>query len=167
MTRVNELPQALAERFTRIDYTSHLALVATILEDGREVMIGEARCVADEHDPATCELAIAVADAWQRCGIALALLVRLERQAAELGFRSMVADTLVSNRAMLGLARRTRYALIASPVDKTLARLEKRLPGAGGDRRLSAPPKECRGRYSLEGVRAVQDVNRAGSFPGE
>jgi acetyltransferase len=128
MTRVNELPPALAERFTRIDYTSHLAMVATILEDGREVMIGEARCVADEGDPATCELAIAVADAWQRCGIALALLVRLERQAAELGFRRMVADTLVSNRAMLGLARRTRYALVASPADKTLARLEKRLP---------------------------------------
>jgi acetyltransferase len=128
MTRVNELPPALAERFTRIDYTSHLALVATILEDGREVMIGEARCVAEDGDPSTCELAIAVADAWQRCGIALALLVRLERQAAELGFRRMVADTLVSNRAMLGLARRTRYAVIASPADKTLARLEKTLP---------------------------------------
>jgi len=127
MTRVNELPQALAERFTRIDYTSHLALVATILEDGREVMIGEARCVADERDPAICELAIAVADVWQRCGIALALLVRLERQAAELGFRRIVADTLVTNRAMLGLARRARYAIIASPEEKTQARLEKHL----------------------------------------
>ena len=127
MTRVNELPRALAERFTRIDYTSHLALVATILEDGREVMIGEARCVADERDPAICELAIAVADVWQRCGIALALLVRLERQAAELGFRRIVADTLVTNRAMLGLARRARYAIIASPEEKTQARLEKHL----------------------------------------
>jgi acetyltransferase len=128
MTRVNELPPALAERFTRIDYTSHLALVATILEDGREVMIGEARFVANDHDPTTCELAIAVADAWQRCGIALALLVRLERQAAELGFRRMVADTLVSNRAMLGLARQARYVVNASLEDKTLAHLEKRLP---------------------------------------
>ena len=81
-----------------------------MFEDGREIMIGEARYVVDERDPTTCEFAIAVADAWQRCGIARALLVRLERQAAESGFRSMVADTLVTNRAMLGLARRTRYA---------------------------------------------------------
>ena len=127
MTRLNELPQALAERFTRIDYTSHLALVATILEGRREVMIGEARCVADDHDRTTCELAIAVADAWQRCGIALALLQRLESEAAELGYRRVVADTLVTNRAMLGLARQARYALVASPDDKTLVHLEKGL----------------------------------------
>jgi acetyltransferase len=127
MTRLNELPQSLAERFTRIDYTSHLALVATIREDGREVMIGEARCVADENDSTTCELAIAVADVWQRCGIALALLQRLEREAAELGYRRMVADTLVTNRAMMGLARQARYTLIASPEDKTLVHLEKHL----------------------------------------
>jgi acetyltransferase len=128
MTRINEMPEALAERFTRIDYTSHLALVATRLESGREVMIGEARYVADEHDRTTCELAIAVADAWHRSGIALTLLDRLERHAAALGFRRMVADTLLANEAMLGLARRCDYAITANLEDRALARLEKHLP---------------------------------------
>ena len=65
MTRLNELPEALAERFASIDYRSHLALLAEVFEDGRETMIGEARYVVDARDPATCEFAIAVADDWQ------------------------------------------------------------------------------------------------------
>ena len=82
MTRLNELPEALIERFARIDYRSHLALLAEVFESGRETMIGEARYIVDERDPETCEFAIAVADDWQTSGIASALLDRLERQAA-------------------------------------------------------------------------------------
>ena len=111
MTRLNELPEALAERFASIDYRSHLALLAEVFEDGRETMIGEARYVVDARDPATCEFAIAVADDWQARGIARALLDRLERQAAASGIRRMVADTLLTNRAMIGLAARAGYAV--------------------------------------------------------
>ena len=99
MTRLNELPEALAERFASIDYRSHLALLAEVFEDGRETMIGEARYVVDARDPETCEFAIAVADDWQAHGIARALLDRLERQAAASGIRRMVADTLITNKA--------------------------------------------------------------------
>jgi acetyltransferase len=130
LTRFTELPEALVERFTSVDYKSHLALLATVSEHGAEVMIGEARCIAEEGDPGTCEFAIAVADAWQRLGIALALLERLERQAAASGFRRLVADTLVSNGPMLGLARRAGYAITANPEDRELARLEKSLQPA-------------------------------------
>jgi GNAT superfamily N-acetyltransferase len=80
-------------------------------------MIGEARYVVDERDPATCEFAIAVADEWQANGIARALLDRLERQAAASGIRRIVADTLLANRAMIGLAARTGYAVSASRED--------------------------------------------------
>jgi acetyltransferase len=128
MTRLNELPEGLAERFTRIDYNRHLALVATRQESGREIMLGEARYVVDEGDGTTCELAITVADAWHRSGVALALLGRLEHHAAAFGFRRMVADTMLANEAMLGLARRCDYAVTAHPGDRTLARLCKLLP---------------------------------------
>jgi GNAT superfamily N-acetyltransferase len=127
MTRLDGLPEALVDRFTNIDYASHLALLATGLKDGREIIIGEARCIADDHHPTTCELAVAVADTWQRSGIALGLLERLERQAAALGFTRMVADTLFTNEAMLGLARRAGYAITTNPEDRALAQLEKRL----------------------------------------
>ncbi len=127
MTRLEELPESLAERFASIDYRSHLALLAEVFENGRETMIGEARYVVDARDPETCELAIAVADNWQASGIARALLDRLERQAALSGIRSMVADTLLTNRAMIGLARRLGYAVRPSREDPELARLEKHL----------------------------------------
>jgi GNAT superfamily N-acetyltransferase len=127
MTARNELPEALAQRFARIDYRGHLALLAEVFADGRETMIGEARYVVDERDPAACEFAIAVADDWQTRGIARALLDRLERQAAASGIRRMVGDTLLANKAMIGLAARAGYAVRASREDATLARLEKRL----------------------------------------
>ena len=131
MTRLNELPETLVERFASIDYRSHLALLAEVFEGGRETMIGEARYVVDERDSESCEFAIAVADDWQANGIARALLDRLERQAATSGIRRMVADTLLTNRAMIGLATRTGYAVRASREDATLARLEKSLSPSG------------------------------------
>jgi acetyltransferase len=137
MTPRNELPEALLERFASIDYRSHLALLAEVFEDGRETMIGEARYVVDARDPATCEFAIAVADDWQARGIARTLLDRLERHAAASGIRRMAADTLLGNRAMIGLAIRAGYAVTASRDDATLARLEKSLSP-------SAPPLSVR-----------------------
>ena len=130
MTGLNELPQSLAERFAVIDYRSHLALLAEVFEGEREIMIGEARYVVDEHDPKTCEFAITVADAWQTCGIARALLDRLERQAAASGIHRMVADTLLANEAMIGLAGRSGYTVKAHGEDAELARLEKSLAPA-------------------------------------
>jgi acetyltransferase len=125
MTRLNELPEALVERFASIDYRSHLALLAELFENGREIMIAEARYVVDARDPETCEFAIAVADDWQAHGIARALLERLERQAAASGIRRMVADTLVTNRGMIQLAARAGYMLEVSRRDASVARLEK------------------------------------------
>jgi GNAT superfamily N-acetyltransferase len=127
MTRFNEVPGTLIEHFTCIDYCSHLALLAEVFEDGHETMVGEARYVIDDHTPGACEFAIAVADDWQAHGIARALLDRLEHQAAASGIRCMVADTLLSNEAMMGLARRTGYTVKSSREDPTLARLEKNL----------------------------------------
>jgi acetyltransferase len=127
MTPVNEVPEAVAQRFISIDYRSHLALLAEVFEDGRETMIGEARYVVDLRDPTTCEFAIAVADDWQARGLARALLDRLERQAGASGIRRMLANTLLANKAMIGLAARTGYAVRANREDATLARLEKNL----------------------------------------
>ena len=70
MTQVSA-PEALIESLIAVDYVRHLALLAVTIEDGREVMIGEARYVVDARDASTCELAIAVADAWQARGIAV------------------------------------------------------------------------------------------------
>jgi acetyltransferase len=127
MTRLKDLPEALLEHFSRVDYRGHLALLAEVFEGRQEIMVGEARYVLDARDSGTCEFAIAVADAWHGSGLARLLLEGLEREAAASGVRRLVANTLVSNGPMLGLARRAGYAVTANPEDATLARLEKRL----------------------------------------
>jgi acetyltransferase len=118
-------PEALIESLTPVDHVRHLALLAVAVEDGREVMIGEARYVVDDNDAATCELAIAVADAWQARGIGRALLERLQRQAALSGICCMAAETLAGNHRMISLALRAGFAVRASREDARLAILEK------------------------------------------
>lgn len=126
MTRVRELPDTLADRFTNIDYSRHVALLAEVFGASRQqTMIGEARYVVDEHDPTVCEFAIAVADEWQARGIAQALLARLERQAAAAGIQKMVADTLVANEPMRALATRAGYSISVNREDFDVVRLEK------------------------------------------
>jgi acetyltransferase len=139
MTRLRELPEALAERFANIDYRRHIALLAEVFDKaGHETMIGEARYVISERDPTTCEFAISVADSWQTHGLARALLARLEQQAAVSGIRKMVADTLISNRAMKALAARAGFAVKVNRDDAGLSRLEKVLAGPADA--PSAPP---------------------------
>ena len=125
MTRFQELPKALVELFANIDHKSHIALLAEIFKDGNEIMIGEARYVIGLSDPTTCEFAIAVSDEWRAHGIARALLDRLEREAAASGVIRMMADTLLSNKPMLGFAWRAGYTVTTNAGDPTLARLEK------------------------------------------
>jgi acetyltransferase len=127
LTRLNEPPEALIEDFARADHSTHVALLAEVFEGGRETMIGEARYVRDAQEPGTCVFAVAVADDWQAFGLARALLERLERHARASGVGRMVADTLLSNDAMMALARRAGFAVKASPDDPSLARLEKHL----------------------------------------
>jgi acetyltransferase len=127
MTRLSELSEAMAERFTTIDYRTHLALIATVFADARETMIGEARYVVDEGSNAVCEFAVAVADAWQRMGLARTLLPRLASHAAASGMRRMVGDTVSNNRAMLALAKGTGFALARKREDARVVRLVKDL----------------------------------------
>jgi len=127
MSPLNELPETMAQRFISVDYRSHLALLAEVFDNGREIMIGEARYVIEERNPSNCEFAIAVADDWQTNGIGRALLARLERQAAASGIRRMIADTLYDNKAMRGLAASCGYAVGANCADARLVTLEKQL----------------------------------------
>ena len=140
MSRMSELPESLVERFTSIDYRGHVALLAEVFdESGQETMIGEARYVVEDRDPTTCEFALAVADEWRASGIARSLLERLEHQAAASGIHRMVADTLITNKAMQRLAARAGYAISARRGDAGLARLEKALASPLGQQPLVQP----------------------------
>lgn len=77
---LQEVPTSLLDRLMRVDYSSHLALLAEVFSDGAEVMIGEARYVLDA-DRRSAEFAIAVADGWQGQGIGRRLLTQVSCRA--------------------------------------------------------------------------------------
>ncbi|MGI9406057.1 MAG: hypothetical protein ACR2O4_06760, partial [Hyphomicrobiaceae bacterium] len=69
MTAFAELPASLLDRYCDLDGRSHYALLAEVTENGRTVMIGEARYMVDGETPARCEFAISVSDDWQGMGV--------------------------------------------------------------------------------------------------
>lgn len=105
---LTDLTPEMARWATRVDYERHFALIAEVFRGGREVEIGAARYhVAQGSDAA--EVAVAVADDWQRQGIGERLLRGLIQAAARRGVRWLEGEVLKDNRGMLALARRLGF----------------------------------------------------------
>jgi RimJ/RimL family protein N-acetyltransferase len=90
---------------THVDGVRHVALVALDGEHG----VAVARYV--RHGEGLAEVAIGVADAWQRRGLGRELLVRLvEKARSAPDLRALDAMTLADNRAAQGLLRSVGFA---------------------------------------------------------
>jgi len=106
---VNELSEDTLDWLTRVDYSSHLALLAeTFDEVGNELQVAEARYVRGGHGLPfdVAEFALAVADDWQGTGLGTRLLGALLARARVAGLRKLRGSVLADNRAMLKLAQR-------------------------------------------------------------
>jgi acetyltransferase len=101
---VNQVPAAVLREMTDVDQQRHVALVAEALtDDGLPRLVAEARYVLDEDGQA--EFAVAVADDWQRLGLARALLRRLGRHAQRHGAGGLHGSVMAGNEPMLALMR--------------------------------------------------------------
>ena len=126
----SELPPSELQAILHPVDADHVALIATIVIEGVEQTVGEARLVYDP-EVETVELALSVDDHWQKTGVGTALLDELLRRAATLGPVDVFGDTLRSNNAMLGLARKSGFALKPVPADWRLVRFHKSLDYRG------------------------------------
>ena len=122
----SELPASLLEQFIQIGEQERFSVIATMLLDGHEIIVGEAR-YALEADTASIEFGLSIDDRWQGHGIGKALLKNLECRAASFGAERLFGDTLRSNDAMISLARKSGYAFLSSPGDWKLVRFEKQI----------------------------------------
>ena len=122
----SELPPSLLEEFIHIGEADRFSVLATMLVDGRETIVGEARYAFDS-DTASVELGVSVDDRWQGHGIGKALLKNLECRAASFGATRLFGDTLRSNNAMIALARNAGYAFTNTPGDWKLTRFQKQI----------------------------------------
>jgi RimJ/RimL family protein N-acetyltransferase len=83
---------------THVDGIGHVALIATPT-DHPNFILGVGRYVRLPDDAHSAELGIVVGDAWQRSGIAAALLERLSAIAAKNGIERLTATMLADNVA--------------------------------------------------------------------
>ncbi|TMH41562.1 MAG: GNAT family N-acetyltransferase [Betaproteobacteria bacterium] len=116
------LTAEMLEKFTRIDFSRDMALMATATIEGAETAIGVARYVR-LADGVSCEFAITIADAWQGRGIGRKLLAMLVDSAPGHGLRKIIGDVLATNTPMLHLARSQRFRIERHPEGAELRRV--------------------------------------------
>jgi acetyltransferase len=103
---VNELPDAVLRAFTTQVPCQHVALVAmAAAHHGQQLLVAEARYVADAAAPGRAEIALTVADDWQGLGLGRALLRRLATHATTEGLEVLEGRVIAGNEPMLGLLR--------------------------------------------------------------
>jgi len=110
MGGVSELPAAVLERLTRIDYCSHLALLGEFFTDGVETVVAEARYAIEPGEDGA-EFAVAVADEWQRLGLATEFLRRLWAHSVAAGIRRLNAVSLDTNERMIRFAQKSGFTI--------------------------------------------------------
>lgn len=113
MQAIDELSPQLLARFTQIDYSREMALIAVLQVDGKETEIGVAR-YSINPDGRSCEFAIVVADEWQRQGIAHLLMQQLIETARSHGLQIMEGDVLANNYDMLTLVEKLGFTISTS-----------------------------------------------------
>jgi RimJ/RimL family protein N-acetyltransferase len=85
--------------YLKVDFVTHVALVALADENGQQSIVGGGRYVVGE--PGQGEVAFTVVDKYQGRGLGAVLLRHLAVIARQAGLRELVAYVLPDNRAML------------------------------------------------------------------
>ncbi|MEW6749618.1 MAG: GNAT family N-acetyltransferase [Candidatus Latescibacterota bacterium] len=94
------MPHSRAQQLVTVDYDTSLALVGTVPEGQREVIIAVGRYTRDPQT--TCaDCAFTVRDDWQDKGVGRYLVQRLMEIARRRGITAFSADVLVQNTRMM------------------------------------------------------------------
>ena len=131
MNSVQELSQAMLVRFTQIDYSREIALVAvtehhTRKTDAKEIELGVAR-YATNPDGESCEFAIVIADDMHGRGLGSKLMTALMDAARENGLKVMQGEVLSQNSQMLKLMKNLNFTIETSKEDDSIKSVYKLL----------------------------------------
>ena len=104
--------------FVNVDFVNHVALVALIDEGGRSVIAGGGRYIVAQ--PGQAQVAFVVVDEYQGGGIGRALMRHLTSIARAAGLRSLIAEVLPENTAMLRLFKTSGLQLSTRHEDQVV-----------------------------------------------
>ena len=101
----------IATEFCYIDYDREMAIVAEVEENGKRILIGEGRLLADP-DLEMAEYAIIIADDWQKKNLGFLLTEYCLQIAYFAGVKRVAAETTTDNKGMLRLFKKLGFTLI-------------------------------------------------------
>jgi len=123
---LHELPPDMLARFTQLDYSREMALVAFTMEAGRPVQQGVARYVINP-DGTSCEFAVVVSDKRQHQGIGTRLMKALIDAARDHRLTVMEGKVLANNRSMLQLMSELGFTTERSEDEPDIRLVQRRL----------------------------------------
>ncbi len=126
MSSMQELTETMLVRFTQIDYSREMALIAVTLAQHSEVELGVAR-YAINPDGDSCEFALVVADRFQGKGLGQKLMAVLMETARSKGLSLIEGEVLSNNHSMLKLVTRLGFAVKASADDPSVLKVSRPL----------------------------------------
>lgn len=124
MNSVQELSESMLVRFTQIDYSREMALLAVTEQQGKEIELGVTR-FAINPDGESCEFALVVADNMRGNGLGNKLMVALMDAARSKGIKIMEGEVLNNNMSMLKLMKRLNFTIEPSSEDDSVKRVRK------------------------------------------
>ena len=108
---LRELSDEQARRFVNIDYHSQMAIVAVVIEESEEKIIGVARYALLGGDrPGQAECAVVVVDRFQKRGLGTQLLKRLVQVGLKRGVTAFVGAIHFSNATIIKFIERSGYS---------------------------------------------------------
>jgi RimJ/RimL family protein N-acetyltransferase len=113
---MNHIPEKLLKEFCEVDFDRTAAFIATTTQEGEEREIGVVRYAADTR-PDVREMAITVADEWQKKGLGTLLAEQLIGFARELGIKKLYSIDLAGNSHMRALADHLGMSVHRDPND--------------------------------------------------
>ena len=99
--------------FTEIDFEHHVAIVATIVSENQEEIIGVGRYVEleEKSKEKVAEVAFAIDDEHQHLGMGTILFEHLVTIAQNNGISKLVSDILLENKNMLEIFKHSGFKL--------------------------------------------------------
>lgn len=126
MNGVQELSQSMLVRFTQIDYSREMALIAVHGKNGAEVELGVAR-YAINPDAESCEFALVIADSMHSKGLGQRMMTALMDAARSKGLKVIQGEVLANNDSMLKLMDRLGFSVSTSTEDASIKLVSKEL----------------------------------------
>jgi RimJ/RimL family protein N-acetyltransferase len=121
-TGISRVSEEMVATPTDVDGHDHVALLAEDPADGQ--IVGVARFVRTSERADTAELAVRVADSWQRRGLATLLLRQLNERPAHVGIQHFTATILTDNAPTIALLKQLGEAQFSCAGGELSARIQ-------------------------------------------